>query len=371
MRSSCNVRMLAIGLLLFATRVSAQPLSPTINPAAAPIQVTQAQEKAAVRPAVESRTLVNIAFGATALGGNTRTYAGNLGGRFGLNRRRTQLMVEALGTLGGSRTGRLGNVEWTSRNVIARARYDLFLSQDDAVFAAMAPRRDVFAGIEIRLQNQIGYSRNVYATGDTHRLWTELGYDLTWDYLTKDVTTTDDITAIVREADPALVPEGTTSIIRTIRTREALEDPRQVVHSARLFLGYTNRLFTAANLSLGVETLFDFRDKDNVRVNGLVEFTSSVTQSFKLGVQSRLLYDAEPVPGKKEADVVATVQLVYTFDSVVTTSSAPCPACPACDCSAQVEAAKKACPEACVEPAAKDVPDAARPVVPTKPAATP
>jgi hypothetical protein len=245
------------------------------------------------------------------------------------------------------------------------------MSQDDAVFAAVAPRRDIFAGIEIRLQNQIGYSRNVYATGDSHRLWTELGYDLTWDYLTKDITTTDDITTVVREANPALVPEGTTTIIRTIRTREALEDPRQVVHSARLFLGYTNRLFTAANLSLGVEGLFDFRNKDNVRVNGLVEFTSSVTQSFKLGVQSRLLYDAEPVPGKNKADVIATVQLVYTFDSVVTVSSAPCPACPACDCTAQVEAARRACPAACVEPAAREEPDGAKPAAPVKPATTP
>ena len=339
MRSSCTMWMFVIGAAMAATRAGAQPLNPTINPAASPIQVQQTTEKIAVRPTVVSRTLVNIAFGATALGGNTNTYAGNLGGRFGLNRDRHQLTLEALGTMSGARKTEKGPLEWTARNVISRARYDLFLSRDDALFVALAPRRDIFAGIDIRLQNQIGYSRNVFADSDKHRLWLELGYDLTYDYLSKETTTTDDITTQVSSESPALAPMGTTSIVRTIKTREPGE--ANWVNSARIFFGYTNRLFSAANLSLGIETLLDFEDKENVRANGLAEFTSSVTQSFKLGLQSRMLFDAtQSKRGKQNTDIIAAVQLVYTFDSVETASSAPCPAC---DCSAQVLEVQKAC----------------------------
>ena len=111
-----------------------------------------------------------------------------------------------------------------------------------------------------------------------------------------------------------------------------------LVHSARLFFGYTNRLSPTANLSLGVENLFDFVEPGNLRVNWLVELTSSITQTFKLGVQSRVLYDRVPVtPEASTYDVIAVAQLVYTFDSLAGTAQS---ACPVCDCTAQVQAAQ-------------------------------
>jgi hypothetical protein len=112
------------------------------------------------------------------------------------------------------------------------------------------------------------------------------------------------------------------------------------VHSARIFLGYTNRISPTANLSLGIENLIDFVSPGNLRVNGLVELTSSITQTFKLGLQSRILYDREEVPGTKKYDVIAVAQLVYTFDSLAGTVQN---ACPVCDCTAQVNAARAAC----------------------------
>jgi hypothetical protein len=304
----------------------AQSLSPTINPTTAPIVVSQAPEKLAVRPKFADQTLVSVAFGATANGGNTKSYAGNLGGRFGLLRGTHQLMVEALGSAGAARQGKLTDVELTSFNIIARARYDLFLSQLDSVFVAIAPRHDPFAGLDLRLQNQIGYSRNLYYPSDAHRFWTEVGYDLTYD----------NIGPLEGSAAPTATPTTNASTKKCSNT-----DDTCLVHSARLFFGYTNRLSPTANLSLGVENLFDFVDPNNLRVNGLVELTSSITQTFKLGVQSRVLYDRVPVT--KEAskyDILAVAQLVYTFDSLAGTAQN---ACPVCDCSAQVQAARAAC----------------------------
>jgi hypothetical protein len=213
----------------------------------------------------------------------------------------------------------------------------------------MAPRHDTFAGLDLRLQNQIGYLRNLYYPSDAHRVWTEVGYDLTYD-------NTGPLTGAMA---PVVMPTTSTS------TKKCDDkDDTCLVHSARVFFGYSNRLSTTANLSLGVENLFDFVDPKNYRVNALVELTSSITQTFKLGLQSRMLYDRVPVPGAKTYDVVAVAQLVYTFDSL---AGAVQNACPVCDCSAQVQAAQAACSTA---PRPSSAPTAPPTSMPEPPAAS-
>ncbi|MET0287589.1 MAG: DUF481 domain-containing protein [Polyangiales bacterium] len=305
---------------LFAAGAHAQPFTPTINPTVAPIAINQNPEKLAIRSKLAEQVLINIAFGATINGGNTQSYAGNLGGRFGLLRGMNQLQIEAIGTLGGARReGSLTDVDWTTRNAVGRARYDRFLSLTDALFIAEVPRRDVAAGLNVRLQTQAGYLRNLYNFNDAHRVWTELGYDFTYDNFSYD----DDDRARA-EAMMTVLPEG------------------GKVHSARVFLGYTNKLSPTANLNLGIETLYDFQDWKNVRVNGIGELTSALTQKFKLGLQSRTLFDNVPVSGKKTFDVILIAQLIYMFDSAAG-QLAPVTVCPACDCTAQVQAARNQC----------------------------
>lgn len=306
-------------LLLFTSEALAQPFTPTINPTTGPITITQNPEKLALRSKIVDQKLINIAFGATINGGNTKSYAGNLGGRFGLIRNNHALLIEALGTLGGARReGSLTDVDWTTRNAVGRARYDLFLSLTDALFVAEAPRRDVQAGLNVRLQTQAGYLRNLYFFSDAHRLWTELGYDFTYDNYNYD---DDDRAQAVMKG--MMLPEG------------------GKVHSARVFFGYTNRLSPTANLNLGIETLYDFQDWKNVRVNTIGELTSSLTEKFKLGLQSRVLFDNVPVTGKETYDVILVAQLVYVFDSAA--AQVPVTVCPACDCTAQVQAARNQC----------------------------
>lgn len=336
--------------------------------AATPVPLTQHTEAVVAPPPVQDQLVVNVAAGATLNAGNTESYAGNLGGRLGLIRYPSQLTIEALGTLGYAKNATTGDVEKTSANVIGRGRYDLFLSRMDALFVALQPRSDEFAGIDVRLQNQVGYLRNLYFPADTHRLWTELGYDLTYDnFSVITVTTAEDVTGQVTDSDPR---PGATYTRTTTATTRPDDD---IVHSGRLFFGYLNQNYPAANLNLGVETLFDVEDSKNVRVNGLGEITSSVSKAFKLGIQSRVFFDNVPVPGKKKTDAIIAVQLVYTFDSLADVVVAPCPAC---DCSAQVAEAKAACEarslgaaseKSAVSPA--DVPQPA--VEPSAPATSP
>lgn len=336
--------------------------------------VEQHTEKVAAPPAAPSQTVINITAGATLNAGNTKSYAGNLGGRIGVMRHPHQFTVEALGTLGGTENQTTKEIEKTAANAIGRARYDLFLSQEDALFVALQPRRDTFAGLNLRLQMQAGYLRNLYHPSDDHRLWTELGYDLTYDNFTRmTVTETQDLTDQV-EITPLAGMTPTLDGARVVRDETRIINPASdFVHSGRIFLGYTNRLHPAANLNLGAETLLDVEDKKNVRVNALGEITTSVSDSFKLGIQARMFFDNVPVPGKGKTDGMVALQLVYTFDSLAGAPPAEPPPEPACDCTAEVEAAKQACAESASEPPAEVpaevVPAPAVPEVPPAPEA--
>jgi putative salt-induced outer membrane protein YdiY len=353
-------RAAAFGVALSAAAVEAQ--------ATGPVAVAQHTEALAPPPPVEAQTLVNLAAGATLNGGNTEAYAANGGGRLSVIRHPHQLNVELLGTLGFARNATTTEVEQTSANVIGRARYDLFLSRMDALFLAVAPRRDTFAGLNIRLQNQAGYLRNLYFADEAHRLWTELGYDLTYDDFAEITTTTVETNPadVITALPDNLKPDRNETITRTTTVTD---DPgHDVVHSARLFVGYTNTLRAFAALNLGVETLLDVEDKENVRVNGTAEINSSLSERFKLGIQFRVLFDNVPVEGvAKKYDTITALQLIYTYDSLAGAAAAP--ACPACDCSADVAAARAAC--AVAEPAPAPAPMEPVPPPPAAPAATP
>src|SRR6185312_15987407 len=67
-----------------------------------------------------------------------------------------------------------------ARNLRSRGRYALFLSTMDALFLSGIYRWDTFAGLDARLQGQVGYMRNLYVE-EKLRLWGELGYDLTYE----------------------------------------------------------------------------------------------------------------------------------------------------------------------------------------------
>jgi hypothetical protein len=190
------------------------------------------------------------------------------------------------------------------------------------------------------LQNQVGYLRNLYFPKDEHRLWTELGYDLSYD----------------RFAAVAPMPG-----VAKIQPHPSSD----LVHSARVFLGYTNIVNPLATLNLGVETLYDVEHKKNVRVNGVAELTSSLNARFKLGVQYRVFFDNVPVENvKKKYDTITAIQLIYTYDSLANEPKPP--PCAECDCTAEVNAAREMCgpvplaePPASVQPAPAVIPPVA------------
>lgn len=294
---------------------------------------------ALARPKHPKQLTASISAGGTLNSGNTKSYAGTAGGRLQLVRQPHQFTIEGLGTYSASRSAADNQVHPTAGNFIGRARYDFFLTDNDALFAAIAPRIDRYAGLDLRLQNQVGYLRNLYTPVDNHRLWMEVGYDFTYDNITM--------------GNP---PYGVMPVAPGT-------EPTAKVHSGRAFLGYTNLLTPLATLNLGVEFLYDFGDKENVRVNTTAELTSSLSTRFKLSVLSRILFDNVPVDRTKEkTDYITTAQIVFTYDSIK-----PPPTCPACDCTKEIAAAKSSC--ATVSPADLNLPPSA--YIPSEPAAAP
>lgn len=170
-------------------------------------------------------------------------------------------------------------------NVNAKARYDFYFTDLDAIFGAVAYRHDRFAGLEHRVQGQLGYLRNVFRE-ENHRLWGELGGDLTYDYQYQD--------------------DGMGNIT----------NGEETVFSIRAFVGYDNHLSETLTFATGLEFLLPPADVENVRVTWDNTLTSKLWESLSLELKFLALFDNEPVesiPAKSKLDTLTTLSLVYAL----------------------------------------------------------
>lgn len=104
----------------------------------------------------------------------------------------------------------------TAETYLAKARYDRFLTPTDSLFIAAIASRDIPAGKENDLGGQLGYSRQIHHT-DHSDAQAEIGYDYTHE---------------------SLVSGKSNSI-----------------HSARLFVGFKNKLTEGTDLTISGELL--------------------------------------------------------------------------------------------------------------------
>ncbi|QQR89341.1 MAG: DUF481 domain-containing protein [Myxococcales bacterium] len=305
---------------------------------AAPVVSEAVHHSEAVQPVPEEfsrETLLNLAGGASLSTGNTRAFSANGGARFNLKRERHQLTAEAgivygLASLrdtadldGDGNVSEFNKYQLNARNVTGRVRYDFFLTDDDAVFASFVPRWDTFAGLDLRLQNQVGYMRNFFRDDGNHRFWGELGYDVTYDNWTT-----------------------------------AAGGGDQVNHSARGFLGYDNHINEMVTFITGVEGLYNLERSTDWRINWNSELTSKLSDAFQTGVRFSLAYDHQPVPGAKSLDTTTTINLLYAMDFEASSKVVEEPAA-VCDCEPQKAEAVNQALEAAKVQAAKEVAAAA------------
>lgn len=234
----------------------------------------------------EDVTSLNTSAGGGLNTGNTKSYQLQVGGDFRLVRRPHAISANAAFAYGGADlpSDNAGMVT-TVQNLNARAKYELFLSDMDALFLATGFRWDPFAGISRRNNGQIGYGR-YFISEAKHRFWGEIGYDLTG---TKYRSI---------KGKPDSVPEKSS----------------EIVHSARIFLGYENQLNDFVSYLGGIEGLVNLEHPKASRLNWENALRSTLNGSFKLELKFKLAYEAQPVvTGAKKVDTATVVSLLYSL----------------------------------------------------------
>jgi putative salt-induced outer membrane protein YdiY len=283
-----------------SARVAAQSGSDAAPAAAAPAPLTLSAPDVAPPPAAaesmseklsapgaapQDITSLNLSAGGAMATGNTGSYLILAGGDFRLVRQPHALTINAAFAYGEARTVPNDNespLEPTVRNINAKAKYDLFLDQMDALFIATGFRWDPFAGLAHRNSGQIGYGRYFIAEAK-HRFWVEVGYDLT----------------------------GTKYM--QVPNKPAPDKSSDIVHSARAFLGYENQLNEAVTYLGGIEGLIDVEKPGASRLNWDNALRSTLSNAFKLELRFRLAYDAQPVSNAKKLDTATAISLLYSL----------------------------------------------------------
>jgi len=175
----------------------------------------------------------------------------------------------------------------TVKNFNAKLRYEYYLTRMDALFVSAGFRWDTFAGLDSRIQGQAGYLRNFFKH-EAHRMWGELGYDITLDNY---------------DPDPLPDPDNMGAFL----------DGDAVVHSGRVFLGYDNHINEGMTYLTGVEGLLNVEDAEDLRINWDNAVRSSIAGNFHLELKFTLNFDNVPVPGARKLDTATLVSLLYSL----------------------------------------------------------
>lgn len=291
------VRSMVMALGMSAGVVSVASAQP---PAAA----SQHAESVATRH-TEDNVRLALTAGTALTYGNSRNFAVNLGGDFLLRLGQHALTAQigwiyGMASLQPDLTTGFGPWEEGTNNLTWKLRYDLFLTDDDALFAVHHGRRDPFAQLDPRIGFQVGYMRN-FVNEDKHRFWGEIGYDFTYD----------------RFGDiPLDVGDGQTSTDRAL-------------HSARLFIGYDNRLNDVLTYTTGLQALMRVDRPEHWRFEWTNQLRSKLAAWLQVSLDVTARLDSLP-PGQQSAwtenadrmanpqaqmfDLITTLNLVGSFD---------------------------------------------------------
>lgn len=240
------------------------------------------------------------------------------------------------------RSGEFQDWAESANNLTWRLRFDHFVDVDNAIFVAHRGRRDLFAGLDIRLTLQLGYSR-VLLRETNHRMWVDMGIDATYDNYA------DAVERQLAAGPPITIPLQSAS--------------ERVVPSVRLFYGYENRINEAITYQTGLEVLwnvvnpshfrFDWQNQIRSRIAGFLELSFDLTmrldgqppgQNTPWNNNPAFINPADPQMLRRAGqvtqmfDVISTLNLVGTIDvdgapAAVEPEPEPevvCPTCPQC-----------------------------------------
>ncbi|HFE46957.1 MAG TPA: DUF481 domain-containing protein [Nannocystis exedens] len=231
-------------------------------------------------------TELSLSAGGLLSTGNARAVAGTGAINFRLRRDRHQFSTVFAGNYGAAAQGPDDSLEKNVANLQGKIRYDVFFAKRWSAFLMLTGRNDYFQGLDIRINIDPGVAFHIL-TKKTHRLWVEAGYDFQY---------------AIRNRDAIAEAEAMGGTL----------EKTNIVHAARLFVGYSNHLSEKVSFDTGLEYLQSVTDGKTFRFNWDNALTAQLVKNLAISGTFTLRYENNPVVPKK-LDTITAVNLVYRF----------------------------------------------------------
>lgn len=253
-----RIRSLLLPALIFSfTFARAQDAAPAAAPAAPVKEWTSTAGASAI---VNTGNAVNQTFGGNAL----------------IDRKwdKNQVGWTAQGAYGRAKDPATGDTNTNTKNWKTALRYDRFLLAPLSIYEMGHVGQDKPAGFDLRYGGSAGAAHIALDSGaDLFKY--EAGYDF---------------------------------------TREQRVDVADAsIHSARFFLRYQHKFSEAAVFAQDVESLFNLRQGEDIRLNTLTSVTVKLTDKVAFQTGFGVRFDNQPVAGFKKTDTTTQAGLVLSF----------------------------------------------------------
>jgi len=187
----------------------------------------------------------------------------------------TRVDANADGTL--SDAERSVPMQANAKRYYADARYDLFLSGKDSLYALAGAFHDPFGGYDSRTHEQLGYSRALVKTEST-TIVAEIGFDIAQE-----------------------------NYVETV-------DPNyKSIFAARGMLGVSHKFSEGVGFEDTLEVYENVVDAKDLRLLNTASLVSALSSKLSLKLSHRLIFDNVPVEGFRTTDQTMQVTLVASI----------------------------------------------------------
>ena len=181
----------------------------------------------------------------------------------------------------------------TVENVQALLRYDWFFANHWSAFVQAQGRHDRFQGLDMRFQVAPGIAY-YFVQEEKALFWAEAGYDFQYDVRSD---------SYIHNADGTLKLDADGNPL----------DKTAAVHNARLYLGFTDKVFKGVEFAASAEYLQDLADGNTWRLVFDSAVKAQIAKRFALATAVTVYYEHNPLPNVLNTDVITGLSLVYNM----------------------------------------------------------
>jgi putative salt-induced outer membrane protein len=300
MRTSAFLSTLLLSSSAFAQLQSGTSGTSTSDVSKGSADVTSDNTAAAAQKQEKKDKITEVSFnlGGLFAAGNSRSAAVTAGVKSKIKRGDHQFLggavanyARAAASVDNSTAGQ--PMATTVENVQAILRYDWFFSKHWSLFLQTTGRHDRFEGLDLRYQLAPGVAY-YFVQEEKAQFWGEAGYDFQYDVRAD---------TYIHNADGTQKLDANGNPL----------DKTEAIHNARLFLGFTDKIFKGIEFNASAEYLQDLVDDNTWRMVFDGSIKAAIAPHFALATAVNVHYENNPLPGVVNTDVIGAVSLVYNM----------------------------------------------------------